>query len=129
MAGTVVRRRNRGGGVMAFVLDIDPMPALREDAKAKVTRFFNREAAAMTHQDAAYAAKRAAAARMQVGEASEQLVAEAALRGISAEDLAREILSKPDTVAEREHRRQTVLAAIRSAATPQQLKQVMAIYG
>lgn len=114
---------------MAFVLDINPMPALREDAKAKVTRWFNREAAAMAHQDAAYAAKRSAAARLFAGEPSDQLSAEATLRGMSAEDLARDILAKPDTVAEREARRQVVLAAIRSAATPQQLKQVMASYG
>ncbi|WBU27600.1 hypothetical protein OOZ54_12935 [Rhodopseudomonas palustris] len=114
---------------MAFVLDIDPMPALREDAKARVTRFINREAIEMTHQDVAYTAKRAAAARLLAGEPSEQLCTEAALRGMSAEDLARDILSKPDTVKERESRRQAVLAAIRSAATPQQLKQVMANYG
>ncbi|ACF01839.1 peptidase M23B [Rhodopseudomonas palustris TIE-1] len=103
------------------VLNIDPMPALREAAKQRLDSAFNREAAAYAHRDAAYAAKRAAAAGVLQGVVSQQLAAEAALRGVAVEDLARDILSKPDMLEERETRRQAVLAQIRAAATKEQL--------
>ncbi|MGO3934768.1 hypothetical protein [Rhodopseudomonas pseudopalustris] len=112
-----------------FTFQIDPMPALRDAAKARVDRSFNTEAAAMAHQDAAYAAKRDLAARALAGDLSELMLVEAELRGVSVADLASDILTKPETVAAREMRRQTVLAAIRNAATPAELEQVTKIYG
>jgi len=112
-----------------FTFQIDPMPALRDAAKARVDRSFNTEAAAMAHQDAAYAAKRELAVRALTGDVSELMAVEADLRGVSVADLASDILTKPDTVAAREMRRQAVLAAIRNAATPAELEQLAKFHG
>ncbi|MFT3942068.1 hypothetical protein [Rhodopseudomonas sp.] len=97
------------------------MPALREAAKQRIDRAFNREATAFAHRDAAYAAKRAAAEDVFAERPSDQLSAEAALRNVTVTELAIDILSRPDTVKERETRRQVALAQIRAATTKEQL--------
>ncbi|WP_420132595.1 hypothetical protein [Rhodopseudomonas sp.] len=114
-----------------ITLTIDPMPAAREQAKRKVDGAFNREAAAAAHLDAAYAVKRDLARRAVAGDeaAVAALADEAQLRGISAADLAADIITKPDTLADREARRQALLAQIRAAATPGELEQLVKRHG
>ncbi|MFC0243687.1 hypothetical protein [Rhodopseudomonas telluris] len=114
-----------------FTLTIDPMPALRADAKLKIDRAFNQAAVGSAHLDAAYAAKREIARRVADGDAAaaEALQDEAALRGVTAAALAADILTKPDTLADREARRQVALSEIRQASTPDDLKAVLGKYG
>jgi hypothetical protein len=97
-------------------ITVDPMPHLRERARWRVDAQFN--AQAMPHRDAARAAKRAAAKRVLAGESEASLDEEAALRAVTALELAALILSKPDELQEREIKRQRLLKAIADAATP-----------
>lgn len=102
---------------------LDPMPALRAAAAAKVNAYF--DAKAQPHREAAHAAKRAAAnAGPPYPVWFEQ---EANLRGITPDILSSIVLSKPDMVGERELERQQILARIAVAATPDALSGVVDI--
>lgn len=104
-------------------LNLDPMPALRMAAKAKVNQHFDR--LARPHLDAVYAAKRVAA---QAGAPyPDWFVQEADLRGVTPVALASLILSKPDTLTSREVRRQRAMAAIDAATTPATLDAIVDI--
>jgi hypothetical protein len=102
-------------------LNLDPMPALRAVAVAKINATFNTQA--QPHVDAAHDAKRKAAA--SGAPYPDWFTAEAALRGITPEALAALIASKPDNVGARELSRQQALAAIAAAKTPADLDAIV----
>jgi hypothetical protein len=100
---------------------IDPMPALREAKKERVNAAFNDWAASTAHVDQAHAQKREwASAR------DPRLQAEADLRGMTLEQLAALILSKPDELAAREAKRVAIMVKIDQAATPAELETITA---
>lgn len=102
-------------------LTLDPMPALRRDAAAKVNLRFNN--LAQPHRDAAHALKRQVA---KAGAAyPDWFVQEAVLRSISASALAALVLSKTDDLAERELSRQRTLLAIEAAKAPADLSRIV----
>ncbi|MCB1393241.1 hypothetical protein [Nitrobacter sp.] len=98
-------------------LILDPMPALRRDAKSKVNMHFNN--LAQTHRDAAYAMKRATAGAG--APFPDWFMQEAELRRITATALASLILSKPDVLSQRELRRQRVMLTLDNAKTPAEI--------
>lgn len=100
-------------------LSVDPMPALRAARKVVINAAFNNAAAHGVHLDQAHAQKREWA---KVEDA--RLLPEAELRGISVAELSTLILSKPDALAERELRRQSLMARIEAALTPADLDQI-----
>lgn len=97
-------------------IDLDPMPALRQVAAARVDAFFNAQAAQAAHVDAAHAQKRLWAATIDP-----RLKPEADLRGVTIDRLAADILGRPDDVALRETKRVALKLQIRAAATPQDI--------
>lgn len=97
-------------------IDLDPMPALRRAAEARIDTFFNAQAAQAAHVDAAHAQKRLWAAT-----ADPRLKSEADLRGVTIDKLAADILGRPDDVATREIRRVALKLKIRAAVTPQDI--------
>jgi hypothetical protein len=100
---------------------IDPMPALREAKKERVNAAFNEWAASTAHVDQAHAQKREwAKAR------DPRLQAEADLRGMTLDDLAALILSKPDELAAREAKRIAIMVKIDKATTPAELEAITA---
>jgi hypothetical protein len=102
-------------------LAIDPMPVLRRAKADEVTVHFNQLAIASAHTDHAYAQKRLWAATRDA-----RLEPEAALRGLSVDDLAALILAKPDKVQARELARVTLLTRIAVARTPGELNAIVA---
>lgn len=101
---------------------LDPMPAERARAVNKVNAYFN--SLARPHLDAAHAMKRQVASEPISG-APAWFIQEADMRGITPTDLADLVLSKPDTLAERELARQCALRAIDAARTPADLSRVV----
>lgn len=101
----------------------DPMPAIRKAAMATVDGAFNHLALENLHRDHAHASKRVVAA---AGTVTPELAAEAEARGISPDDLATLILSKPDNQASRELARQKVMLSIERAATPAEIDGILA---
>jgi hypothetical protein len=100
---------------------IDPMPVLREAKKERVNAAFNDWAASTAHVDQAHAQKREwASAR------DPRLQAEADLRGMTLDQLAALILSKPDELAAREAKRIAVMLKIDRATTPAELEAITA---
>jgi hypothetical protein len=100
---------------------IDPMPALREAKKERVNAAFNDWAASTAHLDQAHAQKREwASAR------DPRLQAEAELRGMTLDELAALILSKPDNLAAREAKRIAIMVKIDRATTPAELEAITA---
>lgn len=97
------------------------MPLFREAAKNKVDFHFNELAKSGLHRDAARQQKRLAAQRLLAGQDVTSLDVEAAARGISPQQLAQLVLSKPDELQDREDNRQRLFAAIAAAKTPQEL--------
>jgi hypothetical protein len=101
--------------------NFDPMPVLREAKKDRVNAAFNDWAASTAHVDHAHAQKREwASAR------DPRLQAEADLRGMSLDDLAALILSKPDELAAREAQRVAIMVKIDQATTPAELEAITA---
>ncbi len=98
-------------------LNLDPMPALKAERKLRVNDAFGK--IGNQHLDQAYAQKREWAKSLD-----DRLLPEAELRGVSVEKLAELILSKPDTVAVREEKRQRILAKIEKAKTPAELESI-----
>jgi hypothetical protein len=97
------------------------MPLFREAARNKVDLHFNELAKSNPHRDAARQSKRLAAQRLLAGQSVTSLDVEASLRGITSQDLAQLILSKPDELQERENARQQLFVKIAAASTPQEL--------
>jgi hypothetical protein len=95
---------------------IDPMPALRQARKDRIDEIFNLDAARVAHLEAAHAQKRFWALSKDP-----RLKAEADLRGKTIDELAAEILEKPDELAERELKRVAIKLRIDAAKTPQEL--------
>jgi hypothetical protein len=102
-------------------LNLDPMPALRAVAVAKINATFNTQA--QPHIDAAHDAKRKVAAAG--APYPDWFMAEATLRGITPEALAALVASKPDTAGARELARQQALAAIAAATSPAELDSIV----
>lgn len=108
----------------------DPMPTLRQAATRQVNEAYARTAALDLHRAQAHARKREIAAAVAAGGAAPaEFAEEAALRGVSAADLAATILAKPFAGDALELRRQRLLLAIEAAATPGALKAVLAAEG
>jgi hypothetical protein len=97
-------------------ITVDPMPALRQAAEDSLDVAFNAMAAQAAHLDAAHAQKRQWAATKDP-----RLKPEADLRGMTVEDLAALILTKPDELGAREAQRVALKLRIRAATTPQEL--------
>jgi hypothetical protein len=95
---------------------LDPMPALRQARADAVNRSFNTVAADNLQRDQAHAQK-----RLWATTNDPRLAPEAGLRGITIAELSALILSKPDTAAEREMHRQTIMKRIDQAQTPADL--------
>jgi hypothetical protein len=93
------------------------MPALRQAKVEAVNRGFNVMAAESLHRDHAHAQKWLAALTKN----ERRLAPEAQLRGITVAELAALILTKPDNIADRELRRQTIMMQIDRAQTPAEL--------
>lgn len=103
-------------------LQLDPMPALREEATRRINERFAGIATANAHRDHVHARKRADAQIVADGGApSELLSAEAEMRGVAVHELAALIVSKPDTVAARELERQRIMLAVDRAASKDEL--------
>jgi hypothetical protein len=94
---------------------IDPMPLLRQAMKDRVDAAFNAEAARLYHVEQAHAQKRKWAETRDP-----RLKAEADLRSKTVDELAAEILEKPDELAERELKRVAIKLRIDAAKTPQE---------
>jgi hypothetical protein len=95
---------------------LDPMPMLRQAAKDRIDAAFNAEAARWSHLEAAHAQK-----RLWAQTRDPRLKAEADLRGKTVDELAAEILAKPDELAERELKRVAIKLRIDAAKTPKEL--------
>jgi hypothetical protein len=102
-------------------ITFDPMPVLREAIKQRVSAAFDELAARSVHVDQAHAQKREwAKAR------DPRLQAEADLRGMTLDDLAALILTKPDELAAREALRVAIMVKIDKATTPAELEAITA---
>ena len=89
----------------------DPTIVMRQTLKDRITTAFNNTAT--PHLDAAYARKKAVAASIkQGGSVPEDITSEAALSGITVDQLCDKILAKPDHIASRELDRQKKLADV-----------------
>jgi hypothetical protein len=95
-------------------LFIDPLPMAKAARKAAVNEAFN--ASSTSHLDAAYAQK-----RIWAEQDREKLRPEADLRGVTVDELAESILSKPDLLAVREMERQRFMKLIDEAKTTDEL--------
>ena len=100
---------------------LDPMPLLRQAKKDRVNAGFNDVAASAAHVEQAHAQKREwARAR------DPRLQAEADLRGMTLDELAALILTKPDELAAREALRIAIMVKIDKATTPAELEAITA---
>ena len=100
---------------------LDPMPLLRQAKKDRVNAGFNDVAASAAHVEQAHAQKREwASAR------DPRLQAEADLRGMTLDELAALILTKPDELAAREALRIAIMVKIDKATTPAELEAITA---
>jgi len=106
-------------------LALDPMPVLRLAARDKVDLHFSEQAQRRSHRELAHAAKRTAAQQLLAGEINTDLDFEAGLRGITPLDLARIIVSKPNTLMQRENMRQAAFAEIAAATLPAELDAIV----
>ncbi len=106
---------------------IDPMAPMRALATSKVNDYYNRLAQGLLHKEKAYPEKRAAAETLlSGGAATDELTAEAALIGVSVEELAQTIVSKPViSSAQRELERQKVMHKIATIGTPKELEDML----
>jgi len=105
-------------------LTLDPMPVLRDHAAHKVNQHFNALAHDNLHRDHAHAHKRLhAAAIMTLDEApSAEFKTEASLRGVSVDEFARNVLTKPNHAARRELSRQRLLLRVAAISIPAELE-------
>ena len=98
-------------------ISIDPMPQLRAKYVELVNNHFNRVASENVHKDQAYSQKRTIASQVEhaFSKAPSSFSGEAELRGVSLVELAGLVLSKPDTIGDRELLRQQTLRKIADA--------------
>jgi hypothetical protein len=101
-----------------------------DDARDQINAHFVSLSAQSAALDAIHMRKREIASEVKPGEAApDALAQEAALRGITPEQLADLILSKPCPIAaadERELERQRMLLTVESATTPSAIDAVLA---
>lgn len=99
-------------------ITMDPMPALRAAATARVNSAF--ESATSTHRSQAHRRKKEIATAVVAGGASTpEFAEEAALRNITVQAFAELIAGKPDPIDQQELKRQKLLLALVNAKTPQ----------
>ncbi len=108
---------------------IDPLAKLRSAAELRIEVHFNNLARGNVQKDQEHALKRQEAVQHVGGNPSELLKAEAGLSGVSADDLARTILSKPNDLAERALARRKAILRVRSAKTIDDLDAVLTQHG
>jgi precorrin-6B methylase 1 len=99
------------------------MPSARAAAEAKLARHF-----APSYTDAAHARKRAAAELVAIhgiNYASHEFNAAAAIEGMSAQQLAAAIIVKPDEVLARDNERRRLVKAVRAAADPAAIADIL----
>lgn len=110
---------------------INTIGVLRAIASNKVNRAFSLEASQNAHKALAYPEKRASAeAVLSGGAPSAEFVAEAALRGLSLEEMAQLVISKPvPTIAQRELDRQKLMFQIEASEDPSELEAIVAGVG
>ncbi len=112
-------------------VSLDPFPDRKRAAIARVNAHFVALGASVAMQESAWNRKRDIA-RRHGNDRTYDFDAEARLRGLSSDELADLILSKPDPAAladARELQRQTALLAIDAAKTPAELDTVLAELG
>lgn len=112
-------------------VSLDPFPQRKAAAVAAVNAHFGSTAAAAAMRESAWVRKRDIA-RRHSNERTYDFEMEARLRGLSSDELADLILSKPDPTAladARELQRQTALIAIDAAKTPAELDAIIAGLG
>jgi hypothetical protein len=105
---------------------------LRIVAVARVNEHFNRRSHELSHIDHAHGRKRHVAAAVRAGEpidGAHPFFKEAEMRGLSLEDFAALIASKPDNISERELKRQQVIQQIEQADTPAALDAITRTVG
>jgi len=110
---------------------LDPFPDRKTAAVAAVNQYFAGVAAAAAMQEAAWTRKRDIARRAS-SDRTQNFESEATLRGLSSDEFAALVLSKPDPAqlaGARELRRQTALLAIDAAKTPAELDAIIANLG
>jgi hypothetical protein len=98
-------------------------------ATAQINSHFASIAAAEAHRDQAHRHKRATAAQVMSGVALPEdhpFAQEACLRGLPPEELARDVLGKPDHFSARELKRQKLLLAVAAAKTPADIDAALA---
>lgn len=103
-----------------FSITLDPTEIVRTDALKRLEEYFALLAVANGHKDLAYARKRQIAGNLD--NVTPDFVQEAILRKLSIEDLAQLVLSKPDTIGEREMQRQLMKASIEQETDANKLK-------
>lgn len=104
-------------------INIDPMPALRQAAKDRISQRY--DAMAQSHRHTAHARKKHIAADVLAGnEAPEDFSQEAELRSLTVHELAQLVASKPDSIGQREIARQKEMAAV-DAMSPDQLRAII----
>ncbi|WP_370095748.1 hypothetical protein [Bradyrhizobium yuanmingense] len=101
------------------------MPVLRLAARDKIDLHLSEQAQHRAHRELAHAAKRVAAQQLLAGEPNTDLDFEASLRGITPLELAQVIVSKPNTLMQRENQRQAAFAEIAAATLPAQLDAIV----
>lgn len=112
-------------------VSLDPFPDRKTAAIARVNAHFASVAASVAMQESAWMRKRDIARRAS-NDRTYDFGSEARLRGLSSDQFADLILSKPDPAAladARELQRQTALLAIDAAKTPAELDTVLAELG
>lgn len=105
------------------------MPNRIADATAQINSHFANIAAAESHRDLAHRHKRETAAQVMSGVSlsnDHPFAQEASLRGLPPEEMARDVLGKPDNFAARELKRQHLLLAVAAAKTPADIDAVLA---
>lgn len=110
----------------------DPMPMLRIAAIARINEHFNRRSHELSHIDHAHGRKRHVAAAVRAGEPIDDahpFVKEAEMRGLSLEDFAALVASKPDNISEREWKRQQAIHKIEQADTPSAIDDITRTIG
>lgn len=106
---------------------IDTMASARVEKAEQVNAMFDRLASASPHREASHPMKRAVAMAVEAGsEPPAEFEAEATARGMTPAALAALILSKTDTLAQREWTRQQMMLKIDAAASLQDLEAVLA---
>lgn len=109
----------------------DPMPNARIVASAKINAHFSRLAEDTAAIDRVHARKRKIAVAVKAGHnAPETFMAEAKLRGLSADAFADLILNKPRVTAEgdaRELERQRLLLEIEAAKSPASIDTILGL--